>query len=462
MRDINETISAISSASLAQSVPGKSILRISGPSASGIIESIFRNDLSVGNRSVIHGSIEIEDGFCTSANVYFFKSPRSYTGQDLAEIHTFASESVVRQILTKILLQSRMAEAGEFTLRAYLNGKIDLSQAEAVAAIVSGSNNFQLSAAEKLLDGSLASRIAEVRESILELLSLIEVGLDFSQEDIEFVTSTQAAEQIALLQEQLGEILAGSIRYEEMIDLMSVGLAGDANVGKSSLVNMLLASKRSIVTDEHGTTRDVLTGILELKNARCAIFDCAGLGYGGEKLLESLANQAAVDSLKNADIVILCIDAKAVDHLETKKLIKSIDPKKLICIMTRCDLLEQKEVSAKQEEIEKVFAADCIATSSLTGSGIDELKDMIERQVVSLSENSAQASERIAINQRHRQVIEMAIKNLDQAKDTIKQGTDEVATMLLRTVYQSLGSVEREQVDEAVLDRIFSNFCIGK
>lgn len=130
--------------------------------------------------------------------------------------------------------------------------------------------------------------------------------------------------------------------------------------------------------------------------------------------------------------------------------------------MTKCDLLEQEELLVRQKEIEEVFDTRCIVTSSVAGSGIDELKNTIERHVVSLSENSAQASERIAINQRHRQVIEDAIKNLVQAKDTIEQGTDEVSTMLLRNVYQSLGSVEREQVDEDILDRIFSNFCIGK
>jgi tRNA modification GTPase len=130
--------------------------------------------------------------------------------------------------------------------------------------------------------------------------------------------------------------------------------------------------------------------------------------------------------------------------------------------MTRCDLLKAEEVSAGQKQIEKTFGAVPIVTSSHTSSGIDELKDTIQRHVVSLSENSAQASERIAINQRHRQVIETAIENLARAEDTIAQGADEVATMLLRTVWQGLGSVETEQLDEAVLDRIFSNFCIGK
>jgi tRNA modification GTPase len=130
--------------------------------------------------------------------------------------------------------------------------------------------------------------------------------------------------------------------------------------------------------------------------------------------------------------------------------------------MTRCDLLEKEELLARQKEIEKTFGAKPIITSSLTSSGVNELKDTIERQVVSLSENSVQAAERIAINQRHRQVIETAIKNLDRAEDTIKHRADEVATMLLRNAWQALGSVETEQLDETVLDRIFSNFCIGK
>lgn len=461
MRDINDTISAISSASIS-GAQAKSIIRISGSEALNIIQSMFQSVIGIIDRSVTSGTIAVDDDLCIEANIYFFKSPRSYTGQNLIEIHVSAAEAVVEKLLSNIMQHCRLAEAGEFTLRAYLNGKIDLSQAEAVSAIVSGSNSFQLSAAEKLLDGSLASQIAAVRQDVLELMSLIEAGLDFSEEDIEFVTVEQAIAQIELSRQKLIDILTSSVRYEEMIDLMSVGLAGTANVGKSSLVNRLLNKTRSIVADVHGTTRDVLTGILELDNTRCAIFDCAGLKYDSGCLLDTLANQAAKDSLKNADIVIICIDAGGADHSETVRLLKDIGPENIICIMTKCDLLTATDIAEKQKEVERIFSAGCIPTSTVSGMGIDKLKETIEQHLLKLCESATEASERIAINQRHKQIIETAIRNLDQAEVDMQANREEVATMMLRNVYQNLGSVETEHIDEAVLDKIFSSFCIGK
>jgi tRNA modification GTPase len=247
-----------------------------------------------------------------------------------------------------------------------------------------------------------------------------------------------------------------------MIDMMSVGLAGSANTGKSSLINYLLDSKRSIVADVHGTTRDVITGMLELDKMRCAIFDCAGLKYDSSDLLDTLANQAATDSLKNADIVILCIDASNIDYDQPKRLLKDIDAKNTICILTKCDLLSENEIAEIQTEVESIFAAKPIATSTLTGAGIDKLKTAIEKRLLQLGESSSESSDRIAINQRHKQIIETAIKNLDDAKTDIESSSEEVATMMLRNVYQNLGSVETEHIDEAVLDNIFANFCIGK
>ena len=461
MRDINDTISAISSASISGAT-GKSIIRISGGDALEIAEPMFQSDLDISDRSVTNGHIAIDDDLRIESKVYYFQTPRSYTGQDLIEIHVSASEPVVEKLLSNILQQCRLAEPGEFTLRAYLNGKIDLSQAEAVSAIVSGSNTFQLSAAEKLLDGSLASQIAVVRQDVLELMSLIEAGLDFSEEDIEFVSAEHAADQIESSRQKLIDILTSSVHYEEMIDMMSVGLAGGANTGKSSLINYLLKSKRSIVADVHGTTRDVITGMLELDKMRCAIFDCAGLKYNSSDLLDKLANQAATEALRNADIVILCIDASNIDYEQPKRLLKDIDANNIICILTKCDLLSENKIAEIQKEVENFFAIMPIATSTVNGAGIDKLKEAIEKQLLKLGQSSSESSDRIAINQRHKQIIETAIRNLDDAKIDIESGSEEVATMMLRNVYQNLGSVETEHIDEAVLDNIFSNFCIGK
>ena len=236
MRDINDTISAVSSASLAGGSVSKSIIRISGPGAFDIIYPLnerLRTFLSgTGKRFLTPFIFEVNESLSVEGNAYCFRSPYSYAGQDLVELHFFASECVFETVLAKVFKKTRLAEAGEFTLRAYLNGKIDLSQAEAVAAIVSGSNSFQLAAAERLLDGNLCENIASIREKLLEVISAIEAGMDFGEEDIEIISEKQACDEITSIICKLESLLNGSVRYEEMIDMVSVGIAGAANVGK--------------------------------------------------------------------------------------------------------------------------------------------------------------------------------------------------------------------------------------
>ena len=553
MRDINDTIAAISSASVISQSVGKSIIRVSGPRAFEIVCNLASGDtkkIPSEKRGLTPLIFKINEQLSVEANVYFFRSPNSYTGQDLAEIHVFASECVVETLLAMVLNESRLAEPGEFTLRAYLNGKIDLSQAEAVAAIVSGSNGFQLGAAERLLEGSLQQSIAGVREGMIRLMSMVEAGMDFSEEEIEIISQDQACGEVEGLINELEEVLKSSVRYEEMIDMVSVGLAGKANVGKSSLLNILLGTTRSIVADEYGTTRDVLTGVLELENVRCAVFDCAGIKNNSEEPLEVLANKAAIESLKSAGVVLLCVDAEKLDVDEIKLLIGKIGEGKFIFVLTKCDLVGKEQIkevkkrlycierenllvdteilSQAENDVRKTKIATAalqprndkgrwasaiakamarqkrttqpvsgnpvesknetlkpeilnqvqddkgqaendkyrqvctVAVSSKTGEGIEELKKQIENAIVELQAGSQEAMEKIAINQRHKQTIEGAINTLCEVKDNLLSDCNEIAVMLLRGAYQSLGTMQTEHVDEKVLDRIFSQFCIGK
>lgn len=277
MYDINDTITAISSPSTSTGRGGKSIIRMSGPQVLEMLAKMFRPEGEITKRGIVKGKIRIDDELEIATTVYVFFGPASYTGEDLVEIHIFEADVVVQQILRKLFAEARLAGPGEFTLRAYLNGRMDLSQAEAVAQVVAGSNKLQLEAAQKLLAGRLCETTGEIRSELLEILSLIEAGLDFAGEDIEFVTVQKAVDTISMIRSRLEELLAGSIRYEEEIHLPAVGLAGAPNAGKSSLLNALLGKDRSIVSPQRATTRDVLTGVLELDRCNCALFDCAGL-----------------------------------------------------------------------------------------------------------------------------------------------------------------------------------------
>ncbi|MHC4338430.1 MAG: GTPase, partial [Planctomycetota bacterium] len=239
------------------------------------------------------------------AMLYLFVAPHSYTGETLAEIHVHTNPSVTEALMGNLLGKGlRMAGPGEFTARAYLNGRIDLAQAEAVNEIIVSSNRYQLDAAEKLLSGRLAETTLQIRSEVLDCLGLLEAGLDFSQEDIEFITGKEVVERLVKIRQQLEQLLAGSISYEAVIDLPAVGIAGAPNAGKSSLLNKLLGKERSIVTDVSKTTRDVLTGLLTLRHCRCVLFDCAGLMESPSNILDELAQQAAIEALQNSSVVI--------------------------------------------------------------------------------------------------------------------------------------------------------------
>ncbi|HEY5505629.1 MAG TPA: GTPase, partial [Sedimentisphaerales bacterium] len=264
---------AISSPSNNQRV----IVRLGGSQVIDILQRTFTSSV-FDKAGITTGRISINTGINLEAIVYLFRQPHSYTGDDLAEIHIWANQAITETLMEKLLsLGARTASAGEFTARAYLNNKIDLTQAEAVNEVITASNTFQLAAAENLLAGRLGHLSKSIRESILDLLSRLEADLDFSSDDI---APANNADIIAKLNEtisRLNDLLAGSICSESTLDLPAVGIAGTPNAGKSTLLNKLLGRNRSIVSHQRKTTRDVLTGEFELPGCRCVLFDCAGL-----------------------------------------------------------------------------------------------------------------------------------------------------------------------------------------
>ena len=519
MYDLNDTIVAVSSASSG----ARAIVRISGPETIDVCEQIFepqnlKFQISNLKSQIAGGSVTIDDELRVDAKLYLFVAPHSYTGETLAEIHIHANRAVTEALVARLQKMGlRMAGPGEFTARAYLNGKIDLAQAEAVNEIIVSSNRFQLAAAEKLLSGRLAETTAKVRSQMMDCLGLIEAGLDFSDEDIEFISDSEAVERLSEIKQELEQLLMGSISYESLIDLPAVGIAGAPNAGKSSLLNRLLGNERSIVSSQRKTTRDVLTGILTLVHNRCVLFDCAGLTRPScpvpraprdESVLDELAQQAAIDALRNSSVVLFCVDAAKDKGQRTEdrgqrnrdlclwaeeiSLWSLVGPDfakepqngspvssaaaAVILVATKSDLLSEKELANRLVRLSELFRAEFIATSSENGAGLDLLRGKIDTilnfksQISSFETRALPFSESpqdsIGLTARHKQAVTEAIENVSEAINELKAGdtrSGEVIAMLLRAAYQSISDIEQAQcVAEQVLEDIFKRFCIGK
>jgi tRNA modification GTPase len=471
MYELNDTIVAVSSPTSEQRV----IIRISGAETVGILQHIFSPRILEKANGLTQGSVAVDAELKVDAKLYLFIAPHSYTGDDLAEIHIYTNQSVAESLMSRLLAKGlRVAGPGEFTARAYLNGKIDLSQAEAVNKVVTCSNRLQLAAAEKLLSGRLTETTSKVGSELLDCLSLIEAGLDFSDEDIEFITRPQAVKRLGLMENELKRLLCGSISYETVIDLPAVGIAGATNAGKSSLLNKLLGKGRSIVSDRRKTTRDVLTGLLKLPHCNCVLFDCAGLITEPEEPIDELAQQAAIEALNNAPIVIFCVDVSKKDLTEDLKIKKLIEPDVLIPLATKSDLLTKDVLANHLAELNELFAFDFFAVSSKTGAGMELLREVIDKKIIESALGGTERDTRyvsrdtlhgVALTARHKQAVEQAINSIGESIVELKAGSDEVAAMMLRTVYQAITNIESAtggHVDERILEMIFSRFCIGK
>jgi tRNA modification GTPase len=453
MYKLNDTITAISSPSNDHRV----IVRLAGPQTLDILGHICT--LFVADKTGIT-TCRISD-INLDAIVYLFRQPHSYTGDDLAEIHLWANQAITEALMEKLLsLGARTASAGEFTARAYLNNKIDLAQAEAVNEVITASNTFQLAAAENLLAGRLGHLSKTIRESILDLLSRLEANLDFSTEDIAPANKADIIAKLNETKSQLKDLLAGSIRSESTLDLPAVGIAGTPNAGKSTLLNKLLGRQRSIVSHQRKTTRDVLTGELELPGCRCILFDCAGLLTHAETILDELAQQAAIEAIRNAMVVVFCVDISKSDWAEDIAIHRLINPAHLMTIATKTDLLSEKGTAERLSKLKSLFGCDFLPVSAHSDAGIDKLKAEITTRLITTT--SGHTKDTVALTTRHRQSLNNAIHDIIQAEKEIKAGSEELAAMMLRTAYNQLSNIEQHNIDEQVLDRIFSRFCIGK
>ena len=464
MLNMDDTIAAVSSASVPFGTVGRSIIRICGPDTYQVVSQCVSTSSPIKKNTILLCQVHVDSELSIDGLLYAFCHPHSYTGQDMVELHLDVCGAVVEAILKNIYQHARPAAPGEFTQRAFLNGKLDLTQAEAVAEIVSSANSAQLDAAQRLLHGRFSEVIGHLRAQLVELIGNLEAGLDFSEENIEFVSADETLATIKHIQQSLTDLLEGSIRCERMIDLDSVGLAGLPNTGKSSLLNVLLGKSRSIVSQTEATTRDVLTGILKLRTLDCVLFDCAGLLVPEKQntLINQLSHQASLTALNKAAVVLFCVDLTQTDVSLDIQMRNQIAAETNIYVGTTADLLSKTESVNRMAYLEKRFGECFVPTSSQTGEGLEAIRDRIEAELTALRAGDRDRQDRLTINERHEQRLKEAIKVLAESADEIRSESIEIAAMLLRQAYELLGGLERENISETILDHIFSQFCIGK
>jgi tRNA modification GTPase len=448
--------------------PGRCILRVTGPRALDIVNGLLAEPICKQQNGLIATTLMLAPDLCVEASLYLFFQKQSYTGQTLLEIHLQSNPSLTEALIIRLQQAgARDAGPGEFTARAYLNGKIDLAQAEAVNEIIAATNSHQLTAAEKLLSGKLASKTSAAQSALLDLLGLLEATLDFSQEDIELISTEQAIDKLMNIRGQLAGLVQEECQDEALIHLPSVGIAGSPNAGKSSLFNALLKRDRSITSSQQNTTRDVLSDTMALAHTQCVLFDCAGLCFDPEEILQQLAQEAALESLRHCNLVLFCVDVSKGKWQEDLAVFQNLTDQTVMLLATKSDGLGDHEAGSRQTSLAALFGRPPLLISSRTSFNLTALTDRLEQTLQQLSQPSRSGSQGPDLQDtpfltlRHRQALAEAIDNIDLASHELNLAHDEVATMMMRAAIQALGDIE-QHIDDTVLDRIFAQFCIGK
>lgn len=436
------------------------IIRVSGAKALDICNSIFiSKDLSHQPGHTLHvGILKYNDQLLDEVIVSIFKSPKSYTGEDMVEISCHGSP-YVQQIVLNALISSgaRLARPGEFTQRAFLNGKLDLTQAEAIGDLIASNSAASQKAAMYNVKGKFSGILKEFREKLIEFSALIELELDFSEEDVEFADRSRLKQLITSLSQTTKKLLQSFALGNVIKNGVSVAIVGKPNAGKSTLLNTLLNDERAIVSDIPGTTRDTIEEVLNIHGILFRMIDTAGLRQHSNDKIEMIGISKSQEKITQADVVLYVFDVNNFDDRELKKIAEDFQfsNKNYILIGNKSDELNNEQVTLLKSKFD-----DALFISARDDKGIDELKESLFNRV---SEGELDAESMIITNSRHFQ----ALQKVDEALENIKKGlTDnlyiDLLSLEIRNCLHYLGELTGEITNEDRLDYIFSKFCIGK
>lgn len=457
-----ETISAVGTA---VGEGGIGIVRLSGKKALNVAARLFQSstkkDISHGSGSQIYYGhiIDPQDGsMVDEVLLLVMKSPHSYTREDVVEIQCHGGSVVLRRILELTLrCGARLAEPGEFTKRAFLNGRLDLTQAEAVIDIIRAKTDASLKMAIGRLEGELASQIKWLRDQILAIIAQLEATIDFPEENIEELSSERVNESLQLIIDKLKLLLETSMTGRILQDGLQTVIIGKPNVGKSSLLNALLRENRAIVTSIPGTTRDSIEEFVNIRGVPLRIVDTAGIRDTIDEV-EKIGVDRSRAFLEKADLVLILLDASQPLSQEDRHILNLLADRTAIILINKSDLPEKLE---KDELADYVGARQVITISVAAGIGLDELEqsiaDMVFKGNVGISEGA------FINNVRQENILRQALQNLLETQNTIYSGLPaDFQVIDLRTAWEKLGELSGETVSEDIINEIFSRFCIGK
>ena len=447
---MNDTICALATA------PGGAIgiIRISGPQALEILSRVFTKDVSAAPANTIHyGHIKNGAEIVDEVMVSLFRAPHSYTGEDSVEISCHGSRYILNKVLNLLIAEGcRQAGPGEFTQRAYLNGKMDLSQAEAVADLIASTNQATHKIAMSQLRGHFSSKLVQLREQLLKLTSLLELELDFSDhEDLEFADRSELMELTKTIDNHITHLSNSFETGQAIKQGIPVAIVGKTNVGKSTLLNRLLKDDRAIVSDVHGTTRDTIEDTIDIKGITFRFIDTAGIRQTQDEV-EQIGITRTYAAIDKARIVLWLIDSEP-SIKEINDILQRTDNKKLIVIKNKADKADNNSYNS--------LKLPFISISAKFGKGIEELEQAIYEaaDIPTLTENDI-----IVTNARHYEALVRAHEHIQRVIDGLQmQLSGDLLSEDLRLTLDTLAEITGGQITpNEVLGNIFKNFCVGK
>jgi len=450
MNKTSDTIVAISTGASSGAI---SIVRLSGDNAISIADQIFlsmqkKKPSEFLPRFLTLGKISTAN-FDEQALCVVFKSPASYTGENMIEFQCHGGTQIANGVLKECLkLGARIATNGEFTKRAFLNGKMSLASAEGMMDMINAESDAEIRAGYSLLTGNLSKLATSAQEELTDVLSELEVSFDYPEETIEFITKAKIKERLNVLKNQIDEVLKTSSSGKIIKSGINILIVGRPNVGKSSLLNTLLGLERAIVTDVAGTTRDSLEESFSLGDFKVNLIDTAGIHDTDDKV-EKIGVDKAKSYISSADLILFLVDSSRDYSDEDEKIFNEIHDKKYIVIKTKSDL---------ETSVNKKFDNE-INLSTVTKDGVEELKNKI---ISMMKLENFSSSSVIITNERHKNALERALESIKNAIETIDENTLDLVAVDIKDAYFEIGEITGNTTSEDIIDQIFDKFCLGK